>query len=171
VKSPPKSRNGKNGRIAYRFFTRQHSGLTHLYSIFYRNKKKIVPAVVQLDPIILAVWFMDDGSKSYKTFYLNSQQFDSSSQQKLMRLLKYQYGISSALNRDKQYYRIRIKQDSAEKFRKIIGDYIIPSMRYKLGEWPRRDLLYYIADKRDSLQRTPLIICRLRHNFTNVGGW
>jgi len=134
VKSPPKSRNGKNGRIAYRFFTRQHSGLTHLYSIFYRNKKKIVPAVVQLDPIILAVWFMDDGSKSYKTFYLNSQQFDSSSQQKLMRLLKYQYGISSALNRDKQYYRIRIKQDSAEKFRKIIGDYIIPSMRYKLGE-------------------------------------
>jgi len=77
---------------------------------------------------------MDDGSKSYKTFYLNSQQFDSSSQQKLMRLLKYQYGISSALNRDKQYYRIRIKQDSAEKFRKIIGDYIIPSMRYKLGE-------------------------------------
>ncbi len=129
--NPPKKRNGKGKRIAYRFFTRQHPELTRIYRKFYRKGNKIIPNL-DLDPLMIAVWFMDDGSKSYKTYYLNTQRFDHLSQRRLIQLLNNQVGIESSLNRDKKYYRIRIKQKSAEKFRELIGKYIIPEMRYKL---------------------------------------
>jgi len=131
VKSPPKQRKGKGKRIAYRFFTQQHLELTKLYQKFYRGRKKIVPNL-KLDPLMIAVWFMDDGSKSYRTYYLNTHRFDYPSQRRLIQMLREQYGISSALNRDKEYYRIRIKQDSAEKLKKLMRNYIIPTMEYKL---------------------------------------
>ena len=131
VKSPPKLRRGKGRRIAYRFFTRQHPGLTKLYQKFYRNGKKIVPKL-KLNPLTIAVWFMDDGSKSYKTYYLNTQRFDYLSQKGLIKTLKDQYGIDSSLNRDKGYYRIRIRQNSAGRFKRLNDIYIIPEMKYKL---------------------------------------
>ncbi len=132
VKSPPKQRKGKGERIAYRFFTRQHPELTELYLKFYSKGKKIIPDL-KLDPLMIAVWFMDDGSKSYQTYYLNTQGFDYLSQKRLIQILNEQYEIDSSLNRDKRYCRIRIKQNSAERFRKLITDYVIPVMKYKLG--------------------------------------
>ena len=131
VKSPPKARKGKGKRIAYRFFTKKHPGITRLYQKFYRSKEKIIPNL-KLNPLIMAVWFMDDGSKSYRTYYLNTQRFDYQSQKKLIHMLK-ECGIDSLLNRDKRYYRIRIRQNSAERFKELIRNYIIPSMEYKLG--------------------------------------
>jgi len=135
VKSPAIERKGKGKRIAYRFFTRQHPELTRIYRLFYRNGSKIVP-VLKVNPLIIAVWFMDDGSKSYRTYYLNTQRFDIMSQKNLIQILSGQYGISSSLNQDKEYYRIRIKQDSAKRFRKLIQEYMIPTMMYKLGDDP-----------------------------------
>ena len=131
VKNQPKTRKGREKRIAYRFFTRQHPELTELYLKFYFNKRKIIPGL-KLNPLMIAVWFMDDGSKSYKTYYLNTQRFDYLSQMKLIQNLKEKYRIDSSLNRDKEYYRIRIKQNSAERFKELISDYVIPTMRYKL---------------------------------------
>jgi len=132
VRSAPKQRKGKGRRIAYRFFTQQHQELTNLYLRFYSSRKKIIPEL-KLNPLIIAVWFMDDGSKSYKTYYLNTQRFDYLSQKRLIKMLKEQYRIDSALNRDKTYYRIRIKQSSAGRFKRIICNYVIPTMKYKLG--------------------------------------
>jgi len=150
VKSGPKLRKGNGKRLAYRFFTRQNPELTWLLKEFYseqdaryigrhtaryRNKTKIIPNWLKLNPLILSVWFMDDGSKSYKTYYLNSQQFDDNSQESLIKLLK-ELNIESTLNKDKRYFRIRIKQSSAERFRNLITKFIIPEMRYKLGDNP-----------------------------------
>ncbi len=132
VKNPPKARKGKGKRIAYRFFTKQHPEITKLYQEFYQDREKVIPNL-KLNPLIIAVWFMDDGSKTYRTYYLNTQRFDYQSQKKLVHILKEQYGIESSLNRDKEYYRIRIKQSSAKRFKKLIQNYIIPTMEYKLG--------------------------------------
>ena len=131
VKSPPKARKGNGKRIAYRFFTRQHPEITNLYQEFYQDKEKIIPNL-KLNPLIIAVWFMDDGSRSYQTYYLNTQSFNYQSQHRLIQTLRKQYGIESSLNRDKEYYRIRIKQSSAEKFKKLIQKHIFPKMEYKL---------------------------------------
>ena len=135
-KSPPEMRIIDNKRTAYRFFTRQHPEITNLLFKFYKNGKKIIPSDLKLDSIILAVWFMDDGSKSRKfDVYLNSQQFSLPDQKKLLNNLR-QSGLKTRLNKDKKYYRIRFLKESIGKLNQMIDFYIIPSMRYKLSYNP-----------------------------------
>jgi hypothetical protein len=130
--SSPKKRDGNEGRIAYRFFTRQHPEITELYQTFYKNGEKTIPKGIKFDPIILAVWFMDDGSKCRESdVYLNTQQFSINEQKTLLAYLR-ELGIKARLNKDKKYYRIRILKESIKDFNAIISPHIIPSMRYKL---------------------------------------
>lgn len=135
-KSAPKERNTNEGRIAYRFFTKQCQSLTEIYHLFYKNKRKVIPKDLILDPLSIAIWYMDDGSKSRESdIYLNTQQFSIVDQKKLMTILR-KNGINSRLNKDKKYYRIRILKESTDHFMKIISSYIIPSMQYKLVMTP-----------------------------------
>ncbi len=134
--SAPKKRQGNGGRIAYRFNTRQHKELTNLFRLFYRDGKKVIPRNLKLNPMMLAVWYMDDGSKCRESdVYLNTQQFDIADQQKGLKSLL-SLGIESSLNRDKQYRRIRIKKSSLPNFFKLIRPNIIRSMKYKLSYNP-----------------------------------
>lgn len=131
--SGPKKRKLDDTRVAYRFFTRQHPDITEFYERFYKKGKKVIPPKVILDPIILAVWFMDDGSKTKKgDVYLNCQQFSFSSQERLLYALK-SLGIKASINKDKKYYRIRIAKESVKKFARIIKPYIVSSMQYKIA--------------------------------------
>jgi len=132
VRSGPKERFGKGTRIAYRFFTKQHPEFTKTMDLFYKNKKKCIPDLI-LDPMSLAVWFMDDGSRcSENDVYLNTQQFSKDDQYKLLKFLE-NIGLSGTLNKDKEYYRIRFKTSSIPKLFGIINKHIIPSMKYKIG--------------------------------------
>lgn len=132
TRSGPKSRKGNGTRIAYRFFTKQYPEFTKIMDLFYKDKKKCIPDIV-LDPISLAVWFMDDGSRcSKENVYLNTQQFSKDDQNKLLKILE-KMGLSATLNKDKEYYRIRFKTSSIPKLFGIIKKYIIPSMKYKIG--------------------------------------
>lgn len=134
-KSAPKIRKGNGSRIAYRFVTKQHSGITKIYRRFYKNGKKIIPKI-ELNPIILAVWFMDDGSRCRdRDVYLNTQQFCLSDQKKLLKMLK-NFGLRATLNKDKCYWRIRFLKESIKKLNQSISPHIIPSMRYKLSHDP-----------------------------------
>src|SRR3954465_15381671 len=58
VITQPKMRLGNGGRVAYRFVTRSAPALTPYYRLFYDSGRKRVPEV-ELDPLSLAVWFMD----------------------------------------------------------------------------------------------------------------
>jgi len=137
-KSSPIERISNDGRLAYRFYSRQHESLTDLYQSFYHNGKKVIPNDLELDPVSLAIWYMDDGSKSRDCdVYLNTQQFSLNDQKKLLFLLK-KMGINARLNKDKKYYRIRILKESIDSFMQIINPYIIDSMKYKLVR-PCRD--------------------------------
>ena len=133
VITPPKPRKGKGVRIAYRFTTRSVPVLTEYHKKFYQNKKKIIPDCLFFTPLLLAVWFMDDGSKSRSSFYLNTQQFCIADQIKLQETLNAQWSIKTSLNKDKKYYRIRIRSEDALKFRSIVKPYILPIFNYKLA--------------------------------------
>lgn len=135
-KNGPVSRNGNGKRIAYRFTTRQCSELTELKKLFYVDGIKRVPRNVILDPMMLAVWFMDDGSRCRADdVYLNTQQFVREDQEYCLTLLA-SLGIDASLNRDKKYTRIRIKKNSLAHFFNTIREYIVPSMTYKLNHDP-----------------------------------
>jgi hypothetical protein len=82
----------------------------------------------------LAVWFMDDGSRSRRSVYFNTQQFDDLGQQRLLNLLSRQFGIEGTLNRDKQYHRIRISVESVPRLSDTIAPYILSEFRYKLPD-------------------------------------
>lgn len=134
--SAPKERKTNDGRVAYRFYTKQHKELTEFYGQFYKRGKKIIPSDIVIDSVILAVWYMDDGSKSRdRDVYLNTQQFSIADQNKLLYCLRL-LGIQARLNKDKKYFRIRILKDSISNFMEIISPHIIDSMRYKLVMTP-----------------------------------
>ena len=113
---------------AYRFYTKQHKDITDIFSQFYRSGKKIIPRNLKLDPCIMAIWYMDDGSKTVNkkntanvNVYLNTQQFSLQDQKYLLHLLR-EIGVSARLNKDKIYYRIRILKESVPVFMKMIED-------------------------------------------------
>ncbi len=130
--TPPKLRQGNGRRVACRFTTLSLPQLTPYYRRFYRGRAKVVPEDLFLTPLSLAVWFMDDGCKSYRALYLNTQQFDLASQHRLVGLLKGQWGIAATLNRDKIYHRVRISVSSVECFRQMIKPHLLREFRYKL---------------------------------------
>ena len=132
VITPPKKRKGNGKRVAYRFTTRSLPEITQFYDKFYQNGKKIVFGNIVLDPLTMATWFMDDGSKSHNALYLNTQQFDLDSQHKLISQLFNQWGIEATLNKDKIYHRIRIKTSSTPRFKKIINPFVLSIFHYKL---------------------------------------
>ena len=130
--SAPKERATNDGRCAYRFFTKQHKDLTILYGLFYKNGRKIIPKNLNLDPVSIAIWYMDDGSKSRdRDVYLNTQQFSLLDQKKLLNCLR-KFGINARLNRDKKYYRIRILKESIKNFMIIVSPHTVASIEYKL---------------------------------------
>jgi recombination protein RecA len=131
VSTKPHKRFGNAGRIAYRFTTKSLPQLTEIYKEFYSVGKKIIPDNLQIHPLSLAVWFMDDGCKSYRALYLNTQKFNVAEQRKLAEILNKKFDIKATLNKDKKYYRLRIAVSSVGKFLEIIKPYLLPMFCYK----------------------------------------
>jgi LAGLIDADG DNA endonuclease family len=131
VATPPRLRKGNGDRVACRFVTRSLPVLTPYYHLFYEAGRKRVPEV-ELSPLTLAVWFMDDGCRSRNAVYLNTQQFDVAEQRKLLTMLEQQCGIDATLNRDKCYRRIRVSVDGTRRLKAMIESYLLPELRYKL---------------------------------------
>ncbi|MEW6209739.1 MAG: LAGLIDADG endonuclease [Acidobacteriota bacterium] len=131
VTTPPKARKGNGDRIAYRFTTRSLSELTPFYYRFYSDRRKVIPDDLTLDPLSLAVWFMDDGCKSHRALYLNTQQFDQESQMRLIESLRATWSVKATLNRDKRYQRIRIAVESVSIFKAIVAPHLLPQFQYK----------------------------------------
>lgn len=133
VRTKPKAYKGNGKRIGYRFCTRSLPILTPYYLWFYgKFKKKHIPDSLQLTPISLAVWYMDDGAQNRESAYLNTQQFSITDQFKLLQILKKQFNLEGNLNKDKQYYRIRLYRQSAQQFKYIIAEHMPQCMHYKL---------------------------------------
>jgi hypothetical protein len=133
VSTPPRVRRGNGGRVACRFVTRSDPALTPYYRLFYDGGTKRVPEI-ELSPLALAVWFMDDGCRSRNAVYLNTQQFDVDQQQALLTMLDRQWCIKGTLNRDKCYRRIRITVEGTRRLVELIDPHLLPEMRYKLPQ-------------------------------------
>jgi hypothetical protein len=133
VSTAPKVRAGNGGRLAYRFVTRSLPELTPYFHMFYGFDGKQVPDL-ELTPLTLAVWFMDDGGRSRKAVYLNTQKFNEESQKRLLVLLSEQWGIAATLNRDKTYYRIRVSVEGTTRLASVIEPHLLPELRYKLPQ-------------------------------------
>jgi hypothetical protein len=88
----------------------------------------------------LAIWFMDDGSKSFKRIggrihaveitlntYLSKEENEV-----IISFFKEKWGIQWGLNKSKNHYRLRMGTKEARRFVALIEPYIYDSMKYKI---------------------------------------
>ena len=123
------------------FRTISHNELSKFYKLFYPNGKKVIPKNIETlikNPIILAVWFMDDGNAVKNDdylhgYHLNTQSFSEKENKMLTDAMKMIHGIECSIQKNNGYVRLFVRAQSKQKFISLIRRYIIPSMRYKIG--------------------------------------
>lgn len=119
----------------YYFRTIAHTKFVELRKLFYKDTLKVIPkrlVEALLDPFILAVWIMDDGSRDGSGLRINTQCFSQEEQVFLQNVLRAKLGIVVTLNRDKKQFRLRVRAQSMGYLRNLVIPYFIPSMLYKL---------------------------------------
>lgn len=131
---PPRYERKTN---SWRFQTISHPIFAQKRREFYTDSgKKKLPAWIPEElskPLVLAVWFMDDGANmSQRGCVLNTQGFSYNDVKRLQEVLSKRYSLEVSLHRDKGYHRLYLFRASAKRFSKIIAPYVIKSMSYKL---------------------------------------
>lgn len=142
-----------NGKLfkCYHLGTRNHPFFTRLYSRFYHNGRKVVDEYIvkKINPLALAIWFMDDGCSGLNrrtdhensVFYLCTQSFDYANQLLLKKSLKINFGLDWNINKAEvsssgsYNYRLRLAQRHNDEFVNIIRQFLLPSIEYKLGSY------------------------------------
>jgi hypothetical protein len=132
--------------VSWYFHTKSLQELGILYHYFYKSGLKILPERIFefLNPKVLAVWFMDDGSNNGTGLTINTHGFRTDEQMKIIRFLREKYSINSTLVKDRSKFKIAIGHRSMEDFLSIIEPHIAPSMIYKIAN-PRNDLSIHIG--------------------------
>ena len=112
---------------SYRFWTRQFFQDWRIK--FYPNREKIIPKDIQLTPLTLAVWYMDDGCLSDNKCIIATDGYRLSDIYFLQKLLYVNFNIKSSLkNKSKLLISSKL---NVEKFFSIINPYISPFMCHK----------------------------------------
>lgn len=122
----------------YTFSTVSHPFLKEAHRVCYSaNGKKDITAqwLEYIDPLALAVWYMDDGSlnKRYHTIVLCTNSFSKEGQLLAIDYLYKRYGIIAVLEpRRNGQSVLRINASQSRKFMDIISDFVPDCMNYKL---------------------------------------
>ena len=118
-----------------RFYTK--ALLKEYRDVFYRERRKIVPAQVGdlLDPIALSVWFMDDGGRGARTpkgLVFNTSCYSEAEQVVLQSVFADKFGVVMSVHKVGRGFQLYVRSQSFERFVSVISPYIVPQMRYKL---------------------------------------
>jgi hypothetical protein len=144
---PPKKVTSKKGFVSYLFYTSSGLYLKELYDLYYEKKSdgKYVKTITQqlidslpMDPIVLAVLFMDDGSVRNDCYAgkIATQCFSLEEQHLLSDYLK-KWGIDcNIVKHNKEQFYISIPAKSFGRLAEIIEPTVleIPVMSYKLNK-------------------------------------
>ena len=112
-----------------RFWTRQY--FISWRQKYYLKDKKIIPRDIQLTPLSLAIWYMDDGCYSDNKCIIATDGFSQEEICFLQKLLFKKFNIKSSV---KNKLKILIKKESIKTFFSLIRPYIISSMLYKISD-------------------------------------
>jgi ubiquinol-cytochrome c reductase cytochrome b subunit len=103
-----------------KFNTYTFSSLNWLYHSFYsKEREKHLPIFLlnyYLNPMAIAIWFMDDGSKLGSGFKIATNCFKLNELKELCNLLKKNYNLNCNLHKDKLSWTIYIRKSSAKHF-------------------------------------------------------
>lgn len=132
------------------FVTLTHSEFTRYYRLFYPSSRKIVPDIIGhlfVNPVSLAIWFMDDGSADYAGAQLATHNFTEAEVERLMETIKINFGLETTEKLNKGKWVIYFPKASMPKLQQTVGDYLLEDFKYKLIPYsvrmskPRRDYM------------------------------
>jgi hypothetical protein len=131
-------RNDRCTRKTYRsmrFYTK--AVLKDFRAGFYKDRRKIVPSHLGdiLDPLAVAVWFMDDGGRGARTprgLVFNTSCYSAEEQVILTKLLFDLFGVLASIHKHGRGFQLYIKAESFSRFSELVSPYLIASMSYKL---------------------------------------
>lgn len=122
------------------FRTIRHPVLTEIYHQFYTSNgyltgRKIIPSSLDLNPLTLAIWIMDDGSKTGNQIDISTHSFQLQEIKLLQGILTSRYEINTRYREDsgRGYRLFCASKEDTEKLTSVISPYIIPSMEYKIN--------------------------------------
>jgi len=129
----------------YVFNTKSLKELKDYHNIFYINindtllkpkYKKILPNNIEelLTIEAIAYWVMDDGGKTKEGMHISTESFTISEINKLIEILNNKYDIKCTLHERPPSGRIYVWVKGMKRLKELISPYLIPSMRYKIGE-------------------------------------
>src|SRR3989338_9092755 len=135
VNQPPKARvKDSFGKsiTSYGFTTYTTGSLRFYAQQFYAGKKKIIPVRIEklLTPQALAIWFMDDGSwKSdhHRTYIIHTLGYRKGELALLVREFMEKFSITVSIHKQYNGLRLYVHSGSAERFKKLVEPYMIPS--------------------------------------------
>ncbi|MBI5644780.1 hypothetical protein HY970_01650 [Candidatus Kaiserbacteria bacterium] len=130
----------KDGVQNVGFTTYSHGVLRFYGQQFYEGKRKRMPKIIgkMIEPISVAVWFMDDGSRKsarHLCYIIHTLGFSKTDLEFAQNALRSRFGIHTIQHRQKgKYWRLYIPSDSARQFESLIEEYIRPiaSLKHKL---------------------------------------
>ena len=114
------------------WYINANPALNEIYDMFYKNKVKYINKDLfeKIEPLGLAIWYMDDGSKPNQSGYLFCTQSFSDEDIAIIRdVLFNKFKLNITKHKDNAIY---IMSDSKLAFKKLIEPYIVESMKYKL---------------------------------------
>ena len=131
-----------NGHLVnfYNFDINTHYVFNNYRKLFYNNEgiKRVTKEILdQVNPRSLAIWLCDDGSYCRKqkniTFCTNSYTLEE--HQLMKKWFQEKFNLSPTIGfRDNKYYYLRFTKAETAKLVEIVRPFIIPSMKYKIGE-------------------------------------
>ena len=115
---------------SFRFGTVGHPEITKLRETWYPDTKQIISGL-KLIPVMIAVWFMDDGTKHRTTIDISVHNFSPASIESLRKQLL-AYDVETTIISDSKGPRLYVRQKSYPNFKKLVAPYIVSCMAYKL---------------------------------------
>ena len=145
-----REKNINNIKYNSTFLNKTNFMFKQYFNLFYSNNKKVVTKEIldKLEPLGIAVWFMDDGSYNYycKSIEIATHCFGLEGNQIIQQYFKEKWDIDCKIQNKLQkrngflkieriYCQLKFNKKDAKKFVEIIKPYIlqIPSMTYKIG--------------------------------------
>jgi len=140
VTTPPKiSFRYDENRIPYEkswwFRTIRHPKLTLFHKMFYKNGIKIVPKniVDLLDPLVMAVWIMDDGCLSRNVIDISTYSFKLGEIKLLQKAIYKRFALETNFFRDRDKgFRMYFRKKETQKLIPIISQFVVPNLAYKI---------------------------------------
>lgn len=114
-----------------RVLLRSYSCFTRLYPLLYNNKVKYInrDLLYKIEPLGIAVWFMDDGYFSGDSYHICTNCFTNEDIVTIIEMFKYKFDIEFTKFSNNT---IRVRHKDVQKFYNLIHSYIHSDCLYKL---------------------------------------